>query len=71
MLSGLKCVQEDQNIDETRAENSLRSGVFHYDNITRTKWMIKSLKIVTYVLWLSTCCYMCWYCTTQGDFALE
>ena len=35
-------------------ESSLRSGVFDYYNISRTIWMIKSLKIVTYVLWLLT-----------------
>ena len=31
----------------TRAESSLRSGDFHYYNISRTIWMIESLKIVT------------------------
>ena len=35
----------------TRAESSLRSGVSHYYNISRTILMIKSLKIVTYVLY--------------------
>ena len=34
----------------TRAESSLRFGVFHYYSISITIWMIKSLKIVTYVL---------------------
>ena len=48
---------------KTRAESSLRSGVFHYYNISRTIWMIESLKIVTYVLWLLTCWYMSCYCT--------
>ena len=52
----------------TRAESSLRSGVFQYYNISRTIWMIKSLKIVTYVLWLLTCCYMSWYCTMLCNF---
>ena len=33
-----------------------------------TNWMIKSLKIVTYVLWLLTCCYMSWYCTMLRNF---
>ena len=46
------------DIFRTRAESSLRSGDFHYYNISRTIWMIKSLKIVTYVFWLLTCCYM-------------
>ena len=52
----------------TRAESSLRSGVSQYYNISRTIWMIKSLKIVTYVLWLLTCCYMSWYCTILCNF---
>ena len=30
--------------------------------------MIKSLKIVTYVLWLLSCCYMSWYCTMLCNF---
>ena len=52
----------------TRAESSLRSGVFQYYNISRTIWIIKSLKIVTYVLWLLTCYYMSWYCTMLCNF---
>ena len=46
-----------------RAESSLRSGGFHYYSISRTFWMIKSLKKVIYVLWLLTCSYMSWCCT--------
>ena len=45
-----------------------RSGVFQYYNISRIIWMIKSLKIVNYVLWLLTYCYMSWYCTMLCNF---
>ena len=37
-----------------------------YYNISRTIWMIKSLRIVTYVLWLLTCSFM--YCTMLCNF---
>ena len=47
---------------------TLRSGVFHYYNISRTIWIIKSQKTVTYVLWLLTSWYMSWYCTMLCNF---
>ena len=59
-ISRLLCrVTEHPYFLKTRAESSLRSGDFHYYNISRTILMIKSLKIVTYVFygsWLVVTC---------------
>ena len=69
-LSSHSWVAVVKSTNLTRAESSLRSGVFNHYNISRTIWMIKSLKIVTYVSWLLTCCYMSWYCTMLCNFYL-